>query len=114
MQWQGDIALDCWEHEPNISPALLEKVLVSTPHIAGYSLQGKQRGTAMMLAALNEHFGWNIPIPTIAAPATGAARVTLDGIAASYNIMADTASLKDSPTPFESHRNNYPHRQEFL
>lgn len=114
LQWQGDIALDCWEHEPNISPALLGKALITTPHIAGYSAEGKQRGTAMMLVALNEHFGWDIPIPTIASPATGAARVTLDGIAASYDIMADTARLKDSPITFESQRNNYPHRQEFL
>ena len=114
LQWQGDIALDCWEHEPNISTALLEKALVATPHIAGYSLQGKQRGTAMMLAALNKHFGWDIPIPTIAAPATGAVQVTLDGIAASYDIMADTARLKASPNTFESQRNHYPHRQEFF
>ena len=114
LQWQGDIALDCWEHEPNISTALLDKALVATPHIAGYSLQGKQRGTAMMLAALNEHFGWDIPIPTIAVPATGAAQVTLDGIAASYDIMADTARLKATPATFETQRNHYPHRQEFL
>ena len=114
LGWQGDIALDCWENEPDISPALLEKAIVATPHIAGYSLQGKQRGTAMMLVALNEHFGWNIPIPMIAAPATGATRVTLKGIAASYDIMTDTARLKTSPTTFETQRNNYPHRQEFM
>ena len=83
LQWHGDIALDCWENEPRISRDLLEKCIVSTPHIAGYSLQGKQRGTAMMLEALNEHYGWDIPVPTIDAPATGAAQVTLDGIAAS-------------------------------
>ena len=103
----------CWEHEPNISSALLEKAIVATPHIAGYSREGKQRGTAMILAALNDHFGWDIPIPTIASPATGAAQVTLDGIAASYDILADTARLKASPATFESLRNHYPLRHEF-
>ena len=111
--WHGDIALDCWENEPNISTALLDKCVVATPHIAGYSHEGKQRGTAMMLEALNEHFGWDIPIPTIASPATGAAQVTLKGIAASYDILADTARLKADPTGFESLRNSYSLRQEY-
>ena len=113
LDWHGDIGLDCWENEPNISRPLLEKAIVATPHIAGYSLQGKQRGTAMMLEALNDYYGWDISIPTIASPATGAAQVTLDGIAASYDIMADTARLKADPTSFESQRNHYPHRQEY-
>ena len=113
LHWHGDIALDCWENEPDISPALLDKAIVATPHIAGYSAEGKQRGTAMMLAALNDYFGWNIPIPVITSPATGAAHVTLDGLAASYDIMADTAALKAAPHAFESQRNNYPHRPEY-
>lgn len=114
LNWHGDIALDCWENEPNISLELLDKAIVATPHIAGYSLQGKQRGTAMMLEALNEHFGWDIPVPMIDAPATGVQDVTLDGIAASYDIMADTAALKSAPTAFESLRNHYSHRNELL
>ena len=113
LQWHGDIALDCWENEPDISRELLEKAIVATPHIAGYSSEGKQRGTAMMLAALNDFFGWDIPVPTIAAPATGAEQVTLDGVASSYDILADTARLKASPSTFESQRNHYPHRPEF-
>ena len=114
LRWHGDVALDCWENEPAISLALLEKCVVATPHIAGYSREGKQRGTAMMLAALNDHYGWDIPIPEIAAPATGATGITLDGIAASYDIMADTARLKGDPAAFESLRNTYHHRPEFL
>ena len=113
LDWHGDVGLDCWENEPDISRELLEKCVVATPHNAGYSREGKQRGTAMMLEALNDYYGWNIPLPTIAAPATGAAQVTLDGIAASYDIMADTTRLKTNPTDFESQRNHYPHRQEY-
>ena len=113
LDWHGDIAIDCWENEPGISRPLLDKAVVATPHIAGYSAQGKQRGTAMVLAALNRHFGWTIPVPVITAPATGAATVTLDGIAASYDILSDTAALKASPVDFESLRNGYTLRDEF-
>lgn len=113
LGWHGDVALDCWENEPNISRELLEKAIVATPHIAGYSAEGKQRGTAMMLEALNEFCGWDIPVPEIAAPATGAPDVTLDGIAASYDILADSAALKADATAFESLRNTYHHRPEY-
>ena len=67
----------------------------------------------MMLEALNEFYGWDIPVPEIAAPATGAHDVTLVGIAASYDIMADTAALKADATAFESLRNTYHHRPEY-
>ena len=113
LDWNGDVGLDCWENEPDISRELLEKCVVATPHIAGYSREGKQRGTAMMLEALNGHFGWDIPVPTIDAPATGAADVTLDGIAASYDILADTARLKTNPADFEFLRNHYLYRREY-
>ncbi len=113
LAWHGDVGLDCWENEPDISRELLEKAIVATPHIAGYSAEGKQRGTAMMLEALNDFYGWDIPVPTINCPATGAAQVTLDGIAASYDILADTARLKADPDAFESQRNNYFHRPEY-
>ena len=113
LRWNGDVALDCWENEPNISRELLEKAIVATPHIAGYSAEGKQRGTAMMLAALNDFYGWDIPVPRIASPATGAAQVTLASIAASYDILADTAALKTAPADFESLRNHYLHRPEY-
>ena len=113
LAWHGDVGLDCWENEPDISRELLEKAIVATPHIAGYSAEGKQRGTAMMLEALNGIYGWDIPITTISSPATGAAQVTLDGIAASYDILADTAALKADPASFESLRNHYSHRPEY-
>lgn len=114
LRWHGDVALDCWENEPRISRELLARCIVATPHIAGYSAEGKQRGTAMMLAALNDFYGWDIPVPTIAAPANGAPQVSLDGIAASYDIQADTARLKGDPAAFESLRNHYHHRPEYL
>ena len=44
--------LDVWEHEPIPNAPLLQRCLLATPHIAGYSLDGKMRGTAMIYSAL--------------------------------------------------------------
>ena len=111
-QWHGDVAIDCWENEPQLNPALLHKAMVATPHIAGYSAQGKARATAMLLQALNAHFGWQVPVPVIDAPTAGAEHVTLDGIMATYDIMADTAALQAQPASFEILRNTYHLRSE--
>jgi len=51
------IFLDTWENEPGISRALLQKVGLATPHIAGYSVEGRLRGTQMILDAACQHFG---------------------------------------------------------
>ena len=113
-QWPGDVAIDCWENEPQINAPLLKKALIATPHIAGYSRQGKQRATTMMLQALNNHFGWQIPIPVIDAPAQGASHVSLHKILDSYDIMADSALLKANPCDFEALRNRYTLRSEVV
>jgi len=47
-QCHGHVALDVWPNEPCIDTALLNKVLVGTPHVAGYSLEGKLNGTRML------------------------------------------------------------------
>ncbi len=49
--------LDVWETEPEPSLELLDKCLLATPHIAGYSLDGKMRGTEMIYQGLCEHLG---------------------------------------------------------
>ena len=49
---QAKLVLDVWENEPNIETALLPFVELATPHIAGYSLDGKARGTEMLYQAL--------------------------------------------------------------
>ena len=44
--------LDVWEHEPSVDVALADLCTLATPHIAGYSLDGKQRGTAQIYQAV--------------------------------------------------------------
>ncbi|MCI0499910.1 MAG: 4-phosphoerythronate dehydrogenase [Planctomycetales bacterium] len=50
------VVLDVWETEPNVAPWLLQKVDISTPHIAGYSFDGKVVGMMMIYEALRKHF----------------------------------------------------------
>jgi erythronate-4-phosphate dehydrogenase len=50
------VFLDTWEHEPLVSRKLLQRVDLATPHIAGYSVEGRLRGTQMILDAASEHF----------------------------------------------------------
>ena len=51
------VVLDVWETEPNVDPWLLKHVDISTPHIAGYSFDGKVVGMIMIYEALCQHFG---------------------------------------------------------
>lgn len=112
LQWGGDIAIDCWEHEPSINGQLLVKAMVATPHIAGYSIEGKRRGTAMVIEALNHHFGFTAQPPVTAAPLQGASGVSLERIVESYHVLADTQLLKAQPLQFEALRNHYALRHE--
>ncbi|MDE7335925.1 MAG: 4-phosphoerythronate dehydrogenase [Muribaculaceae bacterium] len=97
-------AIDCWEGEPNISRELPGYCSVATPHIAGYSLEGKQRATAMALRAIDPRL--DIELPPVAD------KPSLDAIAASYNPIADTAALLSATADFEALRNNYDYRPE--
>jgi len=107
----GAVGIDCWEGEPHINPQLLSQAFIATPHIAGYSRQGKIRATQMVLDALSRHLNLTTPLladaPDIS-PVPGI--ITLDQI--SYDILADTRALRSSPTRFESLRNDYHLREE--
>lgn len=49
------LALDVWEHEPAVNAELAARCEFVSPHIAGYSLDGKIRGTYMLYQALCKH-----------------------------------------------------------
>ncbi len=57
-----NVVLDVWEGEPAISLELLQKVLLGTPHIAGHSVEGKLRGTQMLLEAFCRWRGDALPV----------------------------------------------------
>lgn len=105
--------IDCWEGEPDIDRTLLESASVATPHIAGYSLQGKMRATAMAATAIAHTLGLKIsPELPHGFPSEGAARPSLKDITASYDPMADTSALRANPGEFERLRNGYALRSE--
>lgn len=109
--------IDCWENEPDISRELLTRAAIATPHIAGYSLNGKIRATAMAINALCEFFDVDFRFrPSI--PSGAAQCVSPESIISSYNPVIDSRSLKSLaaspslPLHFEHLRNSYRYRPE--
>jgi erythronate-4-phosphate dehydrogenase len=118
--------LDVWESEPDIDYALVEKAFLATPHIAGYSADGKANGIAMIINALSEKFklplrDWYpklIPQPhvseiTINAKNKDPEDVIREAVFHTYNISEDDIKLRFSPHDFEKQREDYPVRREF-
>ncbi|MDX8339454.1 4-phosphoerythronate dehydrogenase PdxB [Draconibacterium sp. IB214405] len=122
---KGFIA-DCWENEPDINLDLLNLCEYGTPHIAGYSKDGKANGTKMSVQAISRFFGLGIDEwePTnIEEPATttieidGSQRreysILAEAILSTYDIENDDDDLRDAPLKFEQLRGDYPVRREF-
>lgn len=112
-------ALDVWEHEPNPDPALLENALLATPHIAGYSEQGKANATAMSVASLARRFGlpldgWYPPQAAPAVPRPISWQELCRTIGGAYDIAAESRRLKERPGDFESMRDHYAYRREYF
>lgn len=115
LEW----ALDVWEHEPELNPELLRRALVATPHIAGYSLQGKANATALAVAALARKFGlpvegWYPPEVTPSQPRAISWQELVRTIVGAYDIEAESRRLKQQPSAFESLRDRYDYRQEYF
>jgi len=110
--------IDCWENEPDIDTELLNKTALGTPHIAGYSAEGKANAASQSVRAVSKFFGlgldnWevsNLPEPT---------KVDLsfvnnieDFFLKTYNIESESNQLKNHPRLFEYLRSHYPFRRE--
>jgi erythronate-4-phosphate dehydrogenase len=125
---------DVWENEPNIDVELLEMVDIGTPHIAGYSLDGKIAGMIMIYKAACEYFGLDakydissfLPVPAIPELKANTQSVSeqdalLGAVEKIYDIKADDVRLrqmldksaKERGKYFDSLRRNYPVRREF-
>ena len=106
-----DAILDVWEGEPNVNLDLLGKVFIGTPHIAGYSADGKVNADNMVIDALCQHFG--LPHPGRILPPPLPTDLALSQSALDYyNPLIDSKKLKNNPSTFEFLRNNYPIRRE--
>jgi erythronate-4-phosphate dehydrogenase len=107
--------IDTWEGEPRINLSLLEKAFIGTPHIAGYSADGKANATQMVLTALCEWMGVtaNFHVSPPSLPETFSASADPEELALQlYNPREDSSRLKACPDDFERLRNDYPLRRE--
>ncbi len=116
--------IDVWENEPDIDRELLNIVDIATPHIAGYSLEGKARATQMAVEGVSKHFGFGlqfrIPEPEgekqlidIDCSGKSVQTVVFEAVSSSYNILDDDKLLRKEPGDFEALRRNYQFRREF-
>lgn len=123
--------LDVWEGEPNVDAELLEQVFIGTPHIAGYSFDGKVNGTRMIYEAACRFLGlpalWD-PAPLLPAPECPRVdvdaqdpRALLHAVRAVYDIRGNDAAMRrilaapveERAKLFDTLRKEYPRRREF-
>lgn len=106
-----DAVLDVWEGEPSVNLDLLQRVFIGTPHIAGYSADGKVNADNMVISALCRHFHLPQPRP-IVAPSLPPGFQDTGSPLDFYDPLADSEKLKKDPSAFEFLRNHYPLRRE--
>ena len=110
---------DVWESEPNIDSRYLAKSLVATPHIAGYSAQGKANASAMAVQALARHFDlplkeWRPLEVRSVEPKLISWQEMYSSIAQYCDICAESTILQNNPDKFELLRNEYNYREEYF
>lgn len=112
--------LDVWEGEPSdVSVALLGLSIVATPHIAGYSLQGKANASAIVLQGFGDCFGLDFAdwYPVGVSPSSPRAISWGDmceRVGEYCDVVGDTRSFRDAPTDLERLRDTYLLREEFF
>ena len=120
----GATVIDTWNNEPNVDVELVEMVDIATPHIAGYSYQGKQTGTSMAVQAVARYFGLTELydfFPEADIPDNSPVLLDLKGknngqIAAvfqyNYPVFTDDFRFRMEPGHFEKLRSQYQYRRE--
>jgi len=128
--------LDVWENEPDIDTRMLKMALIGTPHIAGYSFDGKVNGTSMIYNSLcqylNKKAKWNpndflpdsnCPVIKVGEMNNGSLEKKMhEVISQLYDIEEEDSKLREIITItaekqgmyFDSLRKNYPVRREFF
>lgn len=121
------VVLDVWEPEPDLNLALLDKVDLGTSHIAGYTLEGKARGTTQVFEAYSQFIGQpqEVALSTLL-PVPEFGRISLHGpldqptlkrlVHLVYDVRRDDAPLRKVagiPGEFDKLRKNYLERREW-
>jgi len=121
----GAVVIDTWCNEPDINQNLMDVCDVATPHIAGYSYQGKQMGTAMAVRSVARHFGImelenyfpeteSEELQPIHLAVSGKSQGEITAqIQYNYPIFTDDFFFRSDPLSFERLRSEYRYRREF-
>lgn len=119
----SELIIDCWENEPQINTDLLTLTTIATPHIAGFSADGKANGTRMCLENIAIFFHLQFDkINEVRPPFPKNPIIDLDdfsenriehAILRSFNPSIIDKKLREKPENFEYFRNNYEHPREF-
>lgn len=121
----GPVIIDTWNNEPDIDRELMNMVDIATPHIAGYSYQGKQNGTAASVRALARFFGFEKLyefFPKTELESLEAVKLDLKGkkqgeitsaLQYNYPIFTDDFMFRMDPGAFENLRSHYQYRREY-
>lgn len=104
--------IDTWEGEPVVDPEVLSLVEIGTFHIAGYSRQGKERATRMVLEAVEDRFGVKVDKTGLTGKYEPLSHITPQMITDSYDPYADDRMLRENPDAFETLRHDYHYREE--
>jgi erythronate-4-phosphate dehydrogenase len=120
------LIIDCWENEPDLDLELLGLVTYGTPHIAGYSKDGKANGTKMSVQAVSRFFNLGLDNwqPSEVEPPENSVfeidgnqrreySILAEAILSTYNIETDDEALRNNSKDFEKQRGDYPVRREF-
>ena len=116
----GAVVQDVWQHEPDINKQLLAMTNIATPHIAGYSIQGKKNATRMIIQAVAQFFSWeelfnfepDVTISPVPLPLSKQDDI-YSVVKKTYCITDDDRRLREQPEHFEQLRTNYVLRNEF-
>lgn len=121
----GPVIIDTWNHEPNVNQTLMSMVDIATPHIAGYSYQGKQNGTAAAVRAVARFFGIQelyeffpaTDVKELEAVHLNVSDLSQGQITSlfqyNYPIFTDDFMFRTNPDGFEDLRRNYRYRREY-
>jgi erythronate-4-phosphate dehydrogenase len=118
------LVLDVWQHEPICDRELISLSKITTPHIAGYSADGKANASRIIALKTAEFFGFDLektsslepPLPenNLIFPEYGSfEKIISECVLQTYNVLQDSEFLKTNPGAFETLRNSYPLRREF-
>lgn len=118
-----NLIIDCWEGEPNVNRTLLQRASIATPHIAGFSADGKANGTRVCLENIEAFFNVKIEkLKEVVPPIPLYPVIDLNGFAEHrveqailhcFNPLTVDQMFREEPECFEWFRTQYQHPREF-